>query len=219
MLHDFVGGTTSVDNSLWTGSHVYRLEYQPSHEGAGARHKFPFRSSFVESVLGFSWSCFATSADTVVLVPGGTEAGYVLWTLDGKQLVKIDAHALRNRHGIGTDGKPFTVTYLPSLTKRTRLRLLTLGFVQQVHDRLISKEPMYLLFNIAISDYWKVQDPCATHLLSSCFSSFVPSFSSCFCLASFCTLVQVGVSVSPPLATSCTAIASILPILSILESR
>ena len=42
VLHDFVGGTTSVDNSLWTGSHVYRLEYQPSHEGAGARRISPF---------------------------------------------------------------------------------------------------------------------------------------------------------------------------------
>ena len=48
---------------------------------------------------------------TVVFCSGGTEAGYVLWSLDGKQLVKIDAHALRNRHGIGTDGKPFTVTH------------------------------------------------------------------------------------------------------------
>ena len=100
-----------------------------------------------------------------VLCSGGTEAGYVLWSLDGKQLVKIDAHALRNRHGIGTDGKPFTVTTLPSLAKLdscTFVDSVLLHFMQQVHDRLISKEPMYLLFNIAISDYWKVQDPCAS---------------------------------------------------------
>ena len=59
------------------------------------------------------WRLNKDGTKIVVLVPGGTEAGYVLWTLDGKQLVKIDAHALRNRHGIGTDGKPFTVTNLP----------------------------------------------------------------------------------------------------------
>jgi hypothetical protein len=28
-----------------------------------------------------------------------------------------------------------------------------------VHDRLVSKEPMYLLFNVAVSNYWHYQDP------------------------------------------------------------
>eukprot|EP01047_Picozoa_sp_COSAG01_P059054 COSAG01_NODE_7041_length_3380_cov_6.993600_2_plen_69_part_00 len=53
-------GTTAVDNTLWTTSNVFRMEYIPTHEAAG----------------------------------GGT-AGYVHWSLNGKPLVTIDAHALR----------------------------------------------------------------------------------------------------------------------------
>ena len=84
------------------------------------------------------------------------------------------------------------VTTLPSLAKQdssTFIDPVLLHFVQQVHDRLISKEPMYLLFNIAISDYWKVQDPCATKLVLGVHFEFgAKALVSLFCLASFCIL-------------------------------
>ena len=66
---------------------------------------------------------------------------------------------------------------------------------------MISKEPMYLLFNIAISDYWKVQDPCASKPVLGVLCKFgVKVLVSLFCHeASFCILVQLAeVDISSP---------------------
>ena len=53
---------------------------------------------------------------------------------------------------------------------------------------------MYLLFNIAISDYWKVQDPCAFQPVLGVLCKFgVKVLVSLFCPeASFCILVQLA---------------------------
>lgn len=100
-LHDFIGATTAVDESLWEFPHVYRLEWYPSRASQG----------------------------------GGTY-GYVRWELDGRLLANIDAYALRGRIGEGGDGSKYVIS-----------------------DRKISQEPMYMLFNVAISEFWKHQDP------------------------------------------------------------
>ena len=102
-LHDFIGATSFKGDTLWSGAHVYRLEYVPTREQAG-----------------------------------GTSYGYIRWTLDGNLLVEISADALRERKGTGPPPyyDPFTV-----------------------HERLISQEPMYILFNIAVSDYWHQKIP------------------------------------------------------------
>ena len=98
-LHDFIGATTAVDESLWEFPHVYRLEWYPSRASQG----------------------------------GGTY-GYVRWELDGRLLANIDAYALRGRIGEGGDGSKYVIS-----------------------DRKISQEPMYMLFNVAISEFWKHQ--------------------------------------------------------------
>ena len=102
-LHDFIGATTFVGDTLWTEEHVYRMEYVPTREQAG-----------------------------------GTSYGYIRWSVDGALVVEISADALRERKGTGPP--PY---YNP--------------FV--VHERLIAQEPMYILFNVAVSDYWHIQEP------------------------------------------------------------
>eukprot|EP01062_Namystynia_karyoxenos_P026924 TRINITY_DN20781_c0_g1_i1.p1 TRINITY_DN20781_c0_g1~~TRINITY_DN20781_c0_g1_i1.p1 ORF type:complete len:514 (+),score=161.60 TRINITY_DN20781_c0_g1_i1:83-1543(+) len=57
--------------------------------------------------------------------------GYLRWELDGKHLATVTDTALRPTNGTGTDGGNYSVG-----------------------QRLISNEPSYMIFNLAISDFW-----------------------------------------------------------------
>eukprot|EP01052_Picozoa_sp_SAG31_P065417 SAG31_NODE_24243_length_486_cov_0.718346_1_plen_104_part_00 len=82
-----------------------------------------------QHVYTFEWSPEHAGA-------GGVEEGYVRWALDGKALGELGALTLKAQHGTGSDGKSYSVG-----------------------QRLISVEPMYLIFNVAISNYWKTISP------------------------------------------------------------
>ena len=106
VLHDFIGATTTVDDSLWTGSHVYRLEWQPSHEGTGGGQAVRATLRLETASCPDCASCFqhlgapsipsntrgvllrAAAIVDKLLKLGMLLQGYVLWTLDGKTLAR-----------------------------------------------------------------------------------------------------------------------------------
>lgn len=61
--------------------------------------------------------------------------GYLRWVLDGQHLTTVHDTALRPRNGTGSDGGMYNVG-----------------------QRLISTEPSYMIFNLAISDFWHNHD-------------------------------------------------------------
>jgi hypothetical protein len=101
-------------------------------------HDFIGASTYVEADLWDEFHTFRLEWTPTREAQGGTSYGLLRWSMDGKMLVDISAEAVRERTGTGPP---------PTYDKFT------------VHERLISQEPMYMLFNIAVSDYWHLQQP------------------------------------------------------------
>ena len=55
MQHDFIGGTTAVDESLWQSPHVYRMEWYPSRasQGGGSYGYTRWEHEFVVQMMSF----------------------------------------------------------------------------------------------------------------------------------------------------------------------
>lgn len=83
IYHDYIGGITEIDQSFFSGFHIYRLEWEPLSS--------------------------------------------IRWLLDGHLLLEIDQDALSPQHNAAGES---------------------------VGRRMISVEPTYLLFNLALSDSW-----------------------------------------------------------------